>query len=336
MMMLSKLRQKKSIAVYAATAINLIIIYSMIFLYLARAESHLENTNLVTAIYWVISSMTTVGYGDVVLISNAGMIFSVIVQLSGIIMIFGLLFPLVITPWLEKTVKVTLPTKAPEDLKNHIIICGYNRLVETLIDELKENVISFIIVENTEHTLHELMEKGIQCIYGNPSEEETLENANIDKAKVIIANNSDEMNANIVLTARELTDIDIIAVVEDASNAKYLRYAGANRVVSPKAMFGRYIGIKAVDPFVSRLTGATEFFKGMNIVEFPMYPKSQLIGKTLRTAAIHEKTGANIVGIWKGGDLSLNPLDDDVIKENSVLLAIGRNEQLFNLKKLTR
>lgn len=334
--MLSKLRQKKSIAVYAATAINLIIIYSVIFIYLTKAEYHPENANLITAVYWVISSMTTVGYGDVVFTSNAGKIFSVIVQLSGIIMIFGLLFPLVITPWLEKTLKVILPIKAPEDLSNHIIICGYNRLVETLIDELKENGISFVIVEDNEHIVHELMDKNIPCIYGIPSEEETLENANIGTAKVLIANMADEMDANIVLTARELTDIDIIAVVEDVSNAKYLRYAGANRVVSPKSMFGRFIGLKAVDPFVSRLTGATEFFEGMSIVELPIYPKSPLIGNTLRTAAIHERTGANIVGIWKGGDLSLNPLGDDVIKENSVLLAIGSTEQLSNLKKLTR
>lgn len=334
--MFSKLRQKKSVAVYAATAINLIIIYSMIFLYFARVEYHPEYVNLITAVYWVITSMTTVGYGDIVLTSNAGKIFSIIVQLSGVIMLFGWLFPLVITPKLEKMVKIILPTKAQEDLNNHIIVCGYNRLVETLIDELKENGISFVIVEDNEHIIRELMEKGIQCIYGIPSEEETLKNANIYTAKVLIANKSDEMDANIVLTARELTDIDIIAVVEEVSNAKYLRYAGANRVVSPKSMFGRFIGIKAVDPFLSRLTGATEFFEGISIVEFPIYPKSPLIGETLRTAAIHERTGANIVGIWKGGNLSLNPLGDDVIKENSVLLAIGRTEELYNLKKLTR
>jgi len=125
-------------------------------------------------------------------------------------------------------------------------------------------------------------------------------------------------------------------MVEDASNMKYLKYAGASRVVSPKSLFGRFIGRKAVDPFVTRLTGATEFFEGMSIVELPVYSKSQLIGKTLRTAAIHERTGANIVGIWKGGTLSLNPRAEDMIKEHSVFLAIGTTEQLSGLKKLTR
>jgi len=200
-MILSKLRQSKSIVVYAATAINLVIVYSMIFIYLTRVD-HPEHANLITAVYWVISSMTTVGYGDVVLTSAAGKMFSVLVQLSGVIMIFGLLFPFVITPWLERTFKVTLPTMAPEDMDNHIIVCGYNRLVETLIDELKEHKLPFIIIEDDEHIAHELMEKQIPCIFGISSEEGTLKNANIDTARVVIANKSDEENANIVLTAR--------------------------------------------------------------------------------------------------------------------------------------
>ncbi|MDF1534687.1 MAG: NAD-binding protein [Methanosarcinaceae archaeon] len=331
-----KLGSRKSIVVYVATVVNLTIVYSLIFIYLSKIELHPEQANLITAVYWVMSSMTTVGYGDVIFTSNIGRIFSVVVQLSGVIMIFGLMFPLVITPWLERTIKVMLPLKAPEGMTDHIIICRYNRLVETLIDELKDHRISFIIVDNDEHLIHELVEKKIPCIFGSASNEEALKNANIDTARVVIANDTDEENANIVLTAREYTDVDVIAMVEDTSKAKYLRYAGASRVVSPKFLFGRFIGKKAIDPFVSRLTGATEFFEGVSIVEFPIYPKSQLIGNTFETAAIRERTGANIVGIWKSGSLSFNPHAGDIIKDNSVLLAIGTTEQLSKLKKLTR
>ena len=332
-----KLGSRKSIVVYAATVVILTVIYSLVFIYLVEVVDHRpEHADLITAVYWVISSMTTVGYGDVVLHSNAGKIFSVLVQLSGVVMIFGLMFPLVITPWLERTIKITMPTLAPRDMIDHIIICGYNRLVETLIDELKDHGISFIIVEDDEHLMHELMEKDVPCIFGSASDEQVFENANINSARIVIANKSDEENANIVLTARGFTDIEIIAIVEDLSNAKYLKYAGASRVVSPKSLIGRFIGKKAVDPFVNRLIGTTEFFEGVSIVEFPIYPNSQLIGNTIGSSAIHKRTGANVVGIWKGGTLSFNPNADDVIKDNSVLLAIGTTNQLSELKKMTR
>ena len=335
-MKIPKLGSRKPIAVYTATVVILTIIYSLIFLYLNQIEQHPEQANFVTAMYWVISSMTTVGYGDVILTSDAGRVFSVLVQLSGVVMIFGLMFPLVISPWLERTIKGILPLQAPGDMTGHIIICGYNRLVETLIDELKDHGLSFIIVEDDEHLIHELVEMDIPCIFGSASDEKVLENANIDTARMIIANDTDEENANIVLTAREFTDVEVIAIVEDMSNAKYLKYAGASRVVSPKSLIGRFIGKKAVDPFMNKLTGMTEVFKGISIVEFPVYPKSSLIGNTLGSAAIRERTGANIVGIWKGGTLSFNPNADDVIKDNSVLLAIGTISQLSELKKMTR
>jgi voltage-gated potassium channel len=74
----------------------------------------------------------------------------------------------------------------------------------------------------------------------------------------------------------------------------------------------------------------------LNIVEFPIYPKSPLILKKLKDAKIRKETGASIVGLWTLGRLSLNPKPEDIIKESSVLLAVGTEKQLEALKKLTR
>jgi len=41
------------------------------------------------------------------------------------------------------------------------------------------------------------------------------------------------------------------------------------------------------------------------------------------------------VGIWKSGTLSFDPKEEDIIKENSVILAVGTPEGLSKLKKLT-
>ena len=196
--------------------------------------------------------------------------------------------------------------------------------------------LQFVIVEDEEELIRELSYKDIPCIFGVPSDKQTLINAGIEKARLLIANKSDEKNANIVLTAREFDHITIIAIVEDRSNSKYLKYAGADTVVSPKSMFGQFIGKKAMDRLVSRVTGATEIFEGVHIVEFPIYLKSPLIGKTIKEVSNQQHlAGAKIVGIWKSGTLSFDPKEEDVIRENSVLLAIGTPEGLAKLKKLT-
>ncbi|MDW7733050.1 MAG: potassium channel protein [Methanolobus sp.] len=313
-----------------------IITYVLIFIQIMKYEQRYEFADFFNGFYWVVCTVTTVGYGDIVLESTTGKMFSVLVQLSGIPLVFGFLFTLVIIPWVEKNIRSGLPTKASRNLKEHIIICGYNRLVETLMEELNEDNIPYVLIEEDEELIKRLLKRNIHTIFGRSSEEETLKNANISTARFVIANRSDEMNANIVLTARKLSDLNIIAIVEDSSNKKYLKYAGATSVVSPKELYGRFIGRKAVDPFVRRLTGATEFFEGISIVEFPIYPKSPLIGKTIRNAAIREKTGVNVIGMWKGGSLSFNVRPEDVIRDNSVLLAIGATDQLSELRKLTQ
>lgn len=322
---------------YKIAGVLLIIIYILTFEYLMILEGQPNNANAITAIYWATNTITTIGgYGNVAFTSQIGKIFTIIAQVLGVILISSFLVNYVITPWMDRVVKFRLPRKVSPNMKDHIIICGYNQLVETLIDELSEQNLPFVIVDDEEELIKELSFKDISCIFGVPSDKQTLTNAGIEKARILIANKSDEKNANIVLTAREYEHLTIIAIVEIRANSKYLKYAGADAVVSPKSMLGQFIGKKAMDRLVSRVTGATEIFEGVHVVEFPIYLKSPLIGKTVKEISSQQHlAGSKIVGIWKSGTLSFDPKEDDVIRENSILLAIGSPEGLAKLKKLT-
>ncbi|PAV11838.1 potassium channel protein [Methanosarcina spelaei] len=321
--------------VYKITAVFLFVIYVLTFEYLMIFENQSKNANLITAVYWATTTIATVGYGDVVFTSLPGRLFTIIVQIVGIILISGFLVTYVVTPWVDRVIKFRLPRKVSVGIKDHIIICGYNQLVETLIDEFNEEDMLFVIIDEDEELIRELVYKNIPCIFGSPSDKQTLTNAGIEKARLLIANKSDERNANIVLTAREFPHMNIIAIVEDQSNTRYLKYAGADTVVSPKSMFGQFIGKKAMDRLVSRVTGATEIFDGVHIVEFPVYLKSPLIGKSLKEISNQHLTSAKIVGTWNSGTLSFDPKEEDLVRENTVLLAVGTREQLSKLKKLT-
>jgi voltage-gated potassium channel len=332
-----KTLKKKSSIIYRIVAVLLVIIYVLLFEYLMILENQPENANVITALYWATNTITTIGgYGNVVFTSLAGKLFTIIIQVSSVILISSFLVNYIITPWMDKVVKFRLPRKVSKSMKDHVIICGYNQLVETLIDELTEQNMAFVIVDDEEDVIKELSYKDISCIFGVSSDKQTLSNAGIEKARLLIANKSDETNANIVLTAREFDHLTIIAIVELRTNSKYLKYAGADTVVSPKSMFGQFIGKKAMDRLVSRVTGATEIFEGLHVVEFPIYLKSPLIGKTVKEVSSQQHlAGAKIVGIWKSGNLTFDPKEEDIIRENSVLLAIGNPEGLAKLKKLT-
>ena len=331
----------KSVIEYLARVVSLIIVYCAVFLFLMFKEGQhipeqMANVNLVTAVYWVIATMTTVGYGDVYFVGAAGMLFSVAVAISGVVLLFAMLFPLVITPWIESRVKSSLPVSVSQALSGHLIICGYSLIVESLIEELGHQQIPFVVVEDDRSVVSDLLERGILCIHGAPCDKNTLNGANITKARILIANKSDEINADIVLTARDMCEVKTIAILEDLSKKKYLEYAGADSVIALKSMLGSFMGRKAADPTVSHLVGATKFLEDIEIIEFPIYPESELIGKSLKESAIRKRTGCNIIGMWAIGELSLNPKSTDIIRSNSILLAVGTNEHLIALKKLTR
>jgi voltage-gated potassium channel len=313
-----------------------VLVYLLIFINIMEYEQQYDHANFVDGTYWVMTTITTVGYGDIVFTSAAGKFFSILVQLSGIPVVFGLLFNLLLSPLLEKNIRPSIPVKSPKKSSEHIIICGYNNLVETLLEELRDNKVPYVIIEEEEAKVKDLLKRNINVVQGNLSDETTFRNVHIEKASFVLVNRSDEENANIILTVRSMSEIKIIAIAEDRANKKYMKYAGATSVISPKELFGRFIARKAADPFLRRLTGATEFFEGVYIAEFPVYPGSPLNGMTIKEAAIREKTGSNLVGMWKSGALSFDVEPGDLIKESSVLLAAGTPSQLSELRKLTQ
>ncbi|MHC1567445.1 MAG: potassium channel family protein [Candidatus Syntropharchaeia archaeon] len=309
---------------YIIGVVNIVLLYSVLFLYFREEFSGMGDDPL-TAIYWVIVTITTVGYGDIYPISEIGKILVIIVISTGIALIF-IFFPVILEPWIERRIKNPPPTKAK--MNDHILICGYNPLVESLIDELFELNQRFLLLEDDEEVVKDLLDKRIPCIYGNPERKETLRNACVDRAKVFIANKDDEKNASIILTASKMSDAEMIALIEDTSLSKYFKYVGASRILSPKELLGTYMGRQSLAPRFHELIGIQAVHQELRIAEIPVRLDSDLIGKKIRESGIREKTGATVIGIQKKEKLILNPDPETTIEENTILYVVGSKEQL--------
>ena len=309
----------------------LVVVYSLAFLYIMHTFEG-KSYDFYDSLYWVITTMVTLGSGDIRFVTNVGKIFVIIVSLTGIVLFFAILIPVVVAP-IAQSVSETVPTKSR--LKDHVLITGYNSMVETLVNQLKELQIPFLVVEYDKDIVKDLIEKKIPCIFCSQDEETTLKNGNVEVARKVVLNRGDEENAITALIARHLTKADIIGLVEDMSNAIYLRYAGANKVISPKQLLGINIGRRAAMPITHQLTGSTPLIGNLRLVELSVHPESGLSGKSIAEAKLRELTGATIVGLWTGSTLNLNPSPDEVITENSVLILMGTKKQLDAAKELS-
>jgi len=115
----------------------------------------------------------------------------------------------------------------------------------------------------------------------------------------------------------------------------YLLYAGANKVVSPKQLLGIDIGHKAAMPITHQLIGTTPLIGSLRIFELPILGESGLNGSSIEDAKIRERTGATVIGLWKGAKLIFNPSASEIITDTTVLLLIGTRKQLDAAKELS-
>ena len=326
----SRLRSiyKSPYLVYPAGIFAIVLVYTLVFMFLqGHGDFNVHNADYVTALYWVVISMTTTGYGDIYPVTLLGKLFSMLVIVTGLLILFAIVLPLMVTPIMDRLIRGPR-SRVREWISDHVIICGYNAIVETLIVELAEREIPFVVIDPSEEDVLALQRHGHEAIHGDPSNEDILMNARIARASYVIANAGDERNAAIVLTASQISDCKIIALVESLDMAHYLTYAGADFVISPKQILGLNIGLTAISSINFELTNAIDLGDNMEICRLPVYPDNPMAGRKLKDVGIRESTGANVVALFKNGDLIVNPPAGTIIDEATVLVLMGTGDQL--------
>jgi Trk K+ transport system NAD-binding subunit len=308
------------------------LIYSLVFMALMSLEGQSANVNIATAVYWVVVTMTTLGFGDIVFKTPIGYLFTIIVSLSGIAILWAVVVPLGITPNLELIIRA-IPTSAPEKMEGHIIISGYNPIVDTLAERFSLLNIPFLIIERSESVARGIY-KNYPVVWGDPSRAEVQRRACISSARLFITNENDELNAEVILTLREISDIEIIALVDDLTRSRFLRYAGASRIISPKTLLGTFIAQITSLPMRNVFPGSIQLFGDLLLVELPIYPGAELIGEKLEEIGINRSI-VGIVGIWQRGVFHPSPGPEETVQSNSVLMAVGNIDQLSTIRDLT-
>ena len=120
--------------------------------------------------------------------------------------------------------------------KNHIVVCGGGRVGSTVAKLLKEKGKQVVIIEKDHNVAAKLRREGFTVINEDASREESLREANLEKAKTLIAAmSSGEKNIILLLTAKQINpEIEILARTEDAEHVKKLKSLGAKQVIMPE------------------------------------------------------------------------------------------------------
>ena len=217
-------------------------------------------------------------------------------------------------------------------LRDHVIICGYGRTGRQAAIELTQSQQQFVVIEWNPDGLANVEQDRVLHVLGDASDDEVLERAGIGRARALIsAVDSDERNVYIVLTARSLRpDIYIVARSSHPDSAEKLRRAGADRVVSPYTLSGRRMAALAMQPAVvdtfDLLVGGAD--SSMRVEELVVGADA----RRARTAADLRRSGAVLLALRSGdGALRVGPSDEDVLRPDDIVVAMGTRAQLTAL-----
>ena len=203
-------------------------------------------STILDAFYFTLITSSTVGYGDVTPnpTSVQAMLFTMSVLILGVAS-FGIAIGALVGPLIQDRISRTLGKMTESQLQlldEHLLVLGYGELTEPIVDELAEMGREFVVV-TSDHDATTLTNRDIPVITGDPSDEDPLQRAKIDRAAaILVATNHDAEDALTVLTARQLApEARIVAAATDRENSKKLERAGADAVISPAQLGGHLL-----------------------------------------------------------------------------------------------
>ena len=304
-----------------------VAVYSVLFHVLMLIEG--QEHSWLTGIYWTLTVMSTLGFGDITFHTDLGRIFSLVVLLSGLILLMIVLpFSFIryfYAPWIEAQIRFKAPREVSAGTSGHVIICRYDAVTREFIERLNVRGFDYVLLEPDPNKALEYYSDGLKVVLGEPDSRSIWQAAGADRARLVVANLADTTNSNITLALRDNShSVPIAALVDDIDAVDVLELSGADHVFAIKHRLGEHLAAHA-------WAGATRAHRvgsigSLVIAEFSIQ-HTELAGHTIRQSGLRNATGLNVVAVWERGRLQpAHPAR--VLGTDDVVVVVGTEAQL--------
>lgn len=294
----------------------------------------------IDALYMTIITVTTVGFGELHPMGDAGKLFTIFLIITSI-SIYGFAIS-VVSEFISngdffKQLKKRKMNKRIDQLENHTIVCGFGRNGQQAAERLKSYNKSFVIIEKSNKMIEKIEALGYPYVKGDSTDDKVLNFANINKASHLITTlPSDADNLYVVLSSRQMNKkmIIISRASIDTSYSK-LKIAGANNIIMPDKIGGNHMASLIVTPdlveFVERISIEGKDETNLEEISADNIPE-RFLNKSLTELNIRKETGCLVIG-FKTADNKyiINPGADTVLEKGTHIILLGNTNQINKL-----
>ncbi|MCD6305679.1 MAG: potassium channel protein [Deltaproteobacteria bacterium] len=304
----------------------------------------LEGWPVLDALYMTIITITTVGFGEVNVVSSGGRIFTICIIFMGMGTIaysLGMVAQLMVETQVKTVLGRRKLGRKLRSIKNHYIVCGFGRIGKIIARGLKAHGVPVVVIDQSLDSKEILEEENIPHIIGDATSDDNLIEAGIERAKgLVTVVLSDADNLFITMTARGLNPkLFIVSRADDDATEKKLMRAGASKVVLPYLIGGMRMVHTILRPAVMDFIDFTMHKSNieLKLEELLVGERSRLSGVSLINSGIRKEMNVIIVAIRKqGGEMVFNPSSETVIEAGDTLIALGPVKDLDRLSDILR
>ena len=324
-------RNAQALVQYMLLLLGTIALYATGFRFIMRHAEGQEHS-WVTGIYWTLTVMTTLGFGDITFHTDLGRLFSIVVLLTGVVLLL-IMLPFVFiryfyAPWLDARTRLQAPRSVPPGTRGHVILCSLDSMATALMARLKLQGIPHYLIEPDPVRASQLHLDGLPVLVGTVENRATYEALQAEHARMVVANCGDMINTNITLTVRELTPhVPIASVAEHEESEDLLELSGSTHVMPLKRRLGEHLANRInAGHLQGHVIGKLDEFL---IAEFPIH-NTPLAGRTIRDTRMRDTFGLNVVAVWQRGRLA-PATPDTLLEDSSVPVVMGTSEKINEL-----
>ncbi len=292
---------------------------------------------LLDALYMTVITLTTVGFREVQPLGDAGRVWTMILSLAGVGLIFGsvgIVAEYLVVEATSGRREAKRMADAVNKLSGHYILCGFGRVGQTVARELVHAGLKVVVIDVLSDSLGRARREGFLEVEGDATEEATLRAAGIERAKGLITTiDSDAHNVYVILSARSLNpNLFVVARANTADSEGRLMQAGASRVVSPYTMAGHRLAELATRP---RVVDFIDAALSHGELAFSMEEVEVVAGSTLDGASVASlrDTGVFVLAVVTGEkSYEANPPADRILRAGETLVVSGSVPRLKELR----
>mgnify|MGYP006273388131 CR=1 FL=1 len=313
-----------------------LILFAVIMMLLSAAailvvEKGDSFNSFADALWWVIVTVTTVGYGDRYPHSLLGRIIAIILMFLGIGVVSGLT-----AKFSDLLIGSTRRKELGEmeaDYEDHLIVCGWNKKAKDIVHQILDEEIEkkqLVLLADLERD--PFIDNGlVHFIRGKIDHKEDLIKAGVERARAAIILSTPDNDAQTVLAVLTIENLNpeiyTIAEINDRENQIHLINAQVDEIIVNSSINSQLLVRTALYSGTSRvIEQLLSNQSGRQI--YMLKAVEEEVGARFIDLFIKYKREADLIliGLKRQGEILTNPANEDVIQKGDALIYIARGE----------